>query len=203
MKKILVINKRLDDFKNSECNNKRIILKKNITIIKDLRFLENNNFIEDITKDVSYKWYIEEWEVMNDNRIQMVCANDGSKLRAVHVVTSLTPRDGVKALFQSEKMLILKMANGVYEFSKNVINTNGEIREDVLNVGTYKQSWFNECKDIDGNTNGKIKISKPFENIKGKLRKFNDGCGQMIDSLIKNHDLYRKSGYLAPLYATI
>jgi len=201
MKKILVVEQRLDWLKDKDPYNKRIILKRNITIIKDLRYLENENFIVDTLSDAQYKWYIEEWEVMNKDRIQLICANDGSKLRAVHIVTSTTPKDGVKALFQSEKMLILKMANGVFEFSKNSINTEGIIREDVIQVGTYNADL--NKKEIDGNSVDGSVTTQPFEDIKMKLTNSRKGCDNMMDSLIENYEKFKNDGYLAPIYASV
>ena len=200
MKKILVVDKRLDWLKDKDPHNKRIILKRNITIIKDLRYIDNPSFISEVSEEASCKWYIEEWEVMNDDRIQLICANDGSRLRAVHIVSSTTPKDGVKALFQSEKMLILKLSGGLFEFSKNSINADGEIREDVIQVGKYNPDVSTE---IDGNVKGNVTTTTLFNDIKLKLVSARKGCYVMIDSLIENHDKFKEDGYLAPIYASV
>ena len=179
MKKILIIDRELRGVLPE--NNKRIIFKKNKTIIKDNTILKDPELLFNvIANSISgfdkeeLNWYLEDWEVMNDEKTQIVCANNGIKLRPVHIISALDPRNGAKALFQSKKLVILKMQDGVFELSKSTITDNGEIDVNVLSVGEYTNTL-----DI------KQKIGPEYY--------------PMLNSYIKNEKEFRTS-YMAPLW---
>jgi hypothetical protein len=135
VKKILIVNAELD--RDIFKNNKRVLFKKDKTIIKDFNYFNDENFFSYLRKfDISYSFMIEEWEVLNDDKIQIIMANDGSPLRPVHIITDTKPKNGSKALFQSELMIILKISGGLFEISKNYIKDN-EIVSNVIKVGNY------------------------------------------------------------------
>lgn len=176
MKKIMIVEKELT---NLNQDNKRIIFKKNKTIIKDKKYLDDIEFIDKLKKErIKFKQFLEEWEVRNEDRIQLLCANDGSPLRAVHIISDLHPNGGVKALFQSEKIIILKISLGNFELSKNYINEAGEICSNVLKTGK-----FLNLSDI------REQISENFH--------------PMLNSLIRNYEKFNEEGYLSPFYAAI
>jgi hypothetical protein len=137
MKRILIVNKELDDnYINDIENNRRIIVKKNKTIIKDFNYFKND-FISRLNyENIDYNFFIEEWEVLND-KIQVVVSNDGSPMRPVHIKADLKPKDGAKALFQSEKMIIIKISHGLFEISKNIIGKNEQIESTIIKIGNY------------------------------------------------------------------
>ncbi len=139
MKKILIVERELQ---GKLPENKRIMFKKNKTIIKDNKILDDDQKILDIFKENSigindYSWYLEEWEVFNEIKVQLICGNSGTRLRPVHIISSLSPRNGAKALFQSKKLVVFKMQDGVFELSKNVVDDGGNTEVNVLCVGEY------------------------------------------------------------------
>jgi len=177
MKKILIL-----DSDNSGLDpTRRVIIKKNKTIIKDRDLYDNKDFLQTMRdKDIPYSFYLEEWEVLDSStgRIQLICANDGSPLRPVHIISETRPNNGVKALFQSEKMIIFKIQNGSFEICKYYIDENGNIISNVLTVGEYNS--FNDIKN---------KVDKNFSSV--------------IESLDRNYNNFIDSGYLSPIWSIL
>ena len=116
---------------------------------------------------------MEEWEILNENKIQLVVANNGDPIRPVHIVSDLNPRNGAKALFQSEKIIIIRISKGMYEISKNSIDENGEITSNILSMGNYTA-----LSDINFGEN--------FNHI---LKRLNDVYAQ-----------YKGGNYLSPIW---
>jgi hypothetical protein len=166
MKAILIINEELKELEN----NKYIKHKKNKTIIKD-----NNYFKEEFFSKYDYKFYLEEWEIWNEEKLQVCFSNNGYPLRPVHIIDTENQTNGVKALFQTEKMLILRASNGIFEITKNVIDEVGDINSSVLVMGPYK-----EIKDIGKKLDSNLKL--------------------MFDTVLNNITKYNEVGYLAPIY---
>jgi hypothetical protein len=151
MKKIVIIDTELHEIKNE----KNIIIKKNKTIIKNLKFM-NNLFLN----NYSYKWLLEEWEYIDNNRIQLIFSNDGSKLKPVHIIANNNV--GPKALFQTEKMLCLRIQNNMFELSKYSIDEQGIINSSVIQMGNFI------------NINELEKVSLYKEPIKHLIEKINN-----------------------------
>jgi hypothetical protein len=171
MKKILIVEKEIPEIKS-----KKVIIKKNKTIIKDLNIIEDENFLGNLVQEgIPYKFMVEEWEVMNTERIQLVMANDGSQLRPIHICSDLYPKNGIKALFQSEKMLIIRAQNGIYEISKNVIREDNTVFTNVIKIGNFSK----------------------FEDIKNQIE---SNFQPAVESLIKKYDKYLKDGYLSAVW---
>lgn len=172
MKKILIVDKELHELKE----NNRVVIKKGKTIIKDFCYFKKSFINELKRKGISYSWFLEEWEVFTDEKIQVLCANDGSPLRPVHIVSSTNPHNGAIALFQSEKIIKLLIQNNTFELSKNFI-VDDEDKIEIIKVGLFD-------KFID------IKNQLPSEYI------------PMINSILKNKDEY-KNAYLSPFWFKI
>ena len=174
MKKILIVEEQIPEISE---NNHRIMVKKSKTIIKDNKYF-NEKFTSKL--DAPFKYYLEEWEVLSkqEKRIQLICSNDGGPLRPVHIITELRPKNGVKALFQSEKMLVLKIQNGSFEMTKNSIDERGEIKTNVLKVGDYMS--FSDIK---------TQLDFSFES--------------MVESLERNYEKFINNGYFSPIWSIV
>ena len=173
MKKILIVDANLE-----LPPNKRVIIKKNKTIIKDFNIYDDPSFIQNLEmNNTPYNFYIEDWEVMDDNRIQIICGNDGSPLRPVHIISDVVPKNGVKALFQSERMVIMKIQNEMFEITKNFIE-DGKIVNNVIYTGE-------------------------FEYLTDMYKTVSENFHPMIDALVKNYEKYRENGYLSPIWSVL
>jgi len=167
MRKILIINKEMPELSKDPF----IKIKKNKTIIKNYNLMTS-----EFCADKQYKFFLEEWEVWNKDRIQICLSNNGDSLKPVHIIDD--QKNGIKCLFQTEKLLILKASNGIYELTKNTIDQRGFITTSCISVGKYNN----------------------FEDIKDKLDKqFHD----MLYTVIMRMEKYKEEGYLSPLYYTI
>lgn len=140
MKKILVIQAELKELFNYGSPHK-IIFKKNKTIVKDLRILSRKQTYDYLSeKQIPYKFLLEEWEFDNSEETQVLFANDGNPLRPVHIIESGVQKEkGIHALFQSERILILKISHNkhLFEITKNTINDKGKIFTEVLKIGKF------------------------------------------------------------------
>lgn len=175
MKKILIVAEEIRELAE---NNSRIIIKKDKTIIKDRNIFDNKEFLSKYKG--KYKYFLEEWEICTKNKIQIICSNNGTQLRPIHIKTDLFPEKGDKALFQSEKMIIIKLSTEtkLYEICKYSINEQGEIFNNVIHIGRFEE--LKDCKkDIPD-------IFRPI-----------------IDCIDKNYKKYLTDGYLAPIYANV
>jgi hypothetical protein len=147
-----------------------IKIKKNRTIIKDRRYFKGSFYSEH-----NYKFLLEEWEVWNESRLQICLSNNGFPLRPVHIVDIEKQKDGISALFQTEKMLVLRCGKGVFELSKNKIDDYGNVDTTVLQVGSY-----NTYSDI------RQKLDAQFHT--------------MMDEVLTKINKYNTIGYVTPLY---
>jgi hypothetical protein len=166
MKKILIVNSVLNELNH----NKNIIIKKNKTIIKDESLMKMWDKIES-------KYLLEEWEYCRKNEIQVICANNGDKLRPVHIITDLCPNNGVKALFQGEKLITIRISldNKICEICKNIIDENNEMIQNVILI-----TKFNGFDTI-------IKESPP-------------NFIEIIKYVGKNYEKCTRGEYLSPLW---
>lgn len=147
-----------------------IKIKKNRTLIKDHRY-----FKESFYNQYDYKFLLEEWEVWNEERLQICLSNNGYPLRPVHIVSIEKQKDGISALFQTEKMLVLRAGRGVFELSKNKIDNYGNVDSTVILIGKYNE----------------------YSEIKQKLDvQFHSMMDEVLSKIIK----YKKIGYVTPLY---
>jgi len=170
IKKILIVDKQLPEYKYDPL----FVLKKYKTIVKNSEYF-NQEFLDSV--ETSFKWLLESWEVLSENKISLLCAQDGSRLKSVHVISHKTPLNGSKVLFQTEKLMIIKIANGIFDISKHSIDTRGKISTEVIMVDNYKT-----LEDI------KLKAPNDLEEILG--------------ALIEKHDEYLKE-YSSPIYAIV
>lgn len=168
MKKILIIKKELHEYEG----NVKVLIKKNKTICKDYTLM--NELKE---KYINYKpqYFLEEWEIWNDEKLQICFANDGSPLRPIHIICDSSIKRGPKALFQTEKIIVMKISKGVFEITKYQIDENGIIKRNLIQIGNY-----NMYIDIEG------KINEQFKNV--------------IEVIIDKYNNYYKNGYLSPFY---
>jgi hypothetical protein len=173
LKKILIVESEL----NIQPPNKRIILKKNKTIIKDRNYFDDPVFVSTLS-DHDYNFYLEEWEVVSDEKVQVIMSNNGKQLRPVHIIDSTRPSNGVKALFQSEKMVVFKLTDNSWELVKNFVSSTGEIETSVLFMDDFKS----------------------FTDIK---RQVDPKFLPVIEQVESKSEEYKNSSYMAPLWAQI
>ena len=177
MKKILIVDKEMEDLAKK---NSKIVVKKGISIIKDMTLM-TESFINSL--DVSYKYQLESWEIFDKGnsirpeRIYMISALDGSRLKPVHVISHKNPFNGSKCLFQFNNCLQIKIQSGVFELSKHDIDAKGLITHKVLKVGEY-------------------------ENLTDIKTQVPNNVVEMVESLLDKYEWYKES-YQAPLYADV
>lgn len=180
MKRVLVVkeNLKFNDKYNLPLS-KRIIYKKSVTLIKDNKFL-NKQFIQRLIDDgIQFEMLMEEWEVFNQDKIQ-VCTNMiGERISPVHTIVE--PKDnGIKALFQQERMITVTINN--FEDTSELVITKYKIDDDL------RLKHYVLCKKIFISFDDKD-IEKKWQNVLSEMK---EGVKEI-----------KERGYYYPIYSII
>ena len=83
MKRVLVVNSHISslNFFDLDYNNKRIIQKRNKTLIKDGKYI-NSEFTDRLNDNgISWELLMEEWEVFNPEKLQLCMDNNYNPIK--------------------------------------------------------------------------------------------------------------------------
>lgn len=168
MKRLLLINEDLqcnDLFKLPE---ERVLYKKNKTLVKDGKLI-NKKFTEQLDEhNIKWKLLMEEWEVFNQDRIQVCMGPDNQMLKPIHVISYPKP-DGIKALFQQDKMTTVSVSNEEITITKYYLKEY-ELKYNIILKSPFK-GWDSDIipeefrpvvKIIESNLNN-IRMSNNYD----------------------------------------
>ena len=144
MKRLLLVNEDLQRNDLFRLPETRIIYKKNKTLIKDGALI-NKKFTDRLTEHkISWKILMEEWEVFNQDKIQVCMDSNLNPLKPIHVISYPKP-DGIKALFQHDSMNTLCVSNDELTITRYTLN-DYELRY-FIEVKEAFTSWRNVPKE--------------------------------------------------------
>jgi hypothetical protein len=165
MKNILIVDYEMNEIRKMEY----VRLKKNKTIIKNLKLINNLEFIE--KEKGNYKFFIEEWESFDGNVINIVCGLHGGKLKPIHISSEINNR---KALFHTEFNVTINI-----NIKKNIIKIYENRIEGNKIIGNLLQSLT-----IDNIFNSTITTEHYDNIIRDVIKKTSE------DNFIYNKPLY-------------